>query len=46
MLQIIEEPVHRPEAEDDQLDRGKGTIRKGLHTFQKSASDEDSDFDE
>ncbi len=45
-MQVIEESVVRAEAGDEAYEGGgNGRIRKGLHTLEKTASDEDSDFD-
>jgi len=44
--EVVEEPVHNEERDDERIDAPKGNIRKGIHSFQKTASDEDSDFDE
>lgn len=46
VAEVVEEPERDKNEERDRTDRGTGNIRKGLHSFEKTASDEDSDFDD
>lgn len=46
IMQVIEEAARDEECDDETIDAPKGNIRKGIHSFQKTASDEDSDFDD
>ncbi len=43
--QVIEEPARSTAQEDQTLDQQGTSIRRGIHTMQRTASDEDSDFD-
>ncbi|GFH21742.1 uncharacterized protein HaLaN_19104 [Haematococcus lacustris] len=43
--EVVEEPEVQAERDDESADATKGHIRKGLHSLQRTGSDEDSDLD-